>query len=152
MRRKSQQQSLLAGPPDELSTNEKIAKVNVINGNNVFTVTLPSNADEVDNTASGDSQVLVELPPKFRNSMWVRRGGFVLVNCSTFEGRANKLAGEIVDVIHDEKSWMKMHYWPAQFRKQAAESTTEENDCDNDLPFEGNPNRRRQESDDDDEN
>ena len=48
---------------------------------------------------------------RFRNAVWVRRGGFVLIKMEAFaEG---KVGGEIMDVIIDEKKWRKEGYWLA---------------------------------------
>ena len=55
------------------------------------------------------SELLVELPMKFRNAVWVRRGGFVLIDT---EGHTNgKVNGEIMDVVRDEKVWRRLDYW-----------------------------------------
>lgn len=145
MGRKNQQQALQAGPPDELLPSEKIAKVESINGNNIYTVSFADSQDtNAAPSATGKILSLVELPPKFRNSIWIRRGGFVLVNCAAFDGRDNKLAGEIVNVIHDEKSWMKMNYWPVLFRKQKDHTNgIEVGDDDEELQG-GNLNKRRE--------
>lgn len=158
MGRKNQQQALLSGPPAELTPSQAIGRVEVINGNNIYTVTLPS-APATANVQA--SLHMVELPPKFRNTMWIRRGGFVLVDRGAFEGRENKLSGEIVTVIHDEKSWRKMNYWPTEFAKVSAETTktqTQRNNNDgedsseDELLGSGNMNRRRQQdSSDEDE-
>jgi probable RNA-binding protein EIF1AD len=57
------------------------------------------------------SELLVELPMRFRNAVWVRRGGFVLIETEgVTEG---KVGGEIVEVIMDEKTWRKLAYWLA---------------------------------------
>jgi probable RNA-binding protein EIF1AD len=83
------------------------------------------------------SELLVELPMKFRNAVWVRRGGFVLIDT---EGHTNgKVNGEIMDVVRDEKVWRRLDYWsvhlhfcidfrPAGFRrKEESDDEPEEN-------------------------
>lgn len=55
--------------------------------------------------------LLVELPPRFRSQIWIKRGGYVVIDPSAFEGRENKLGGEIVNVVRDEKQWRKQAYW-----------------------------------------
>jgi probable RNA-binding protein EIF1AD len=57
------------------------------------------------------SELLVELPMRFRNAVWVRRGGFVLIATEGFTD--GKVGGEIVQVIMDEKAWRKLEYWCA---------------------------------------
>lgn len=149
MGRKNQRQALQSGPPPELAISQKIGKVETINGNNIYTVILPDLEDEsISGTAR--SLHLVELPPKFRNTMWIRRGGFVLIDCGAFEGRENKLSGEIVTVIHDEKSWRKMDYWPNEFKKAEVPTPMADPDTDDSLSG-GNPNRRPYDSDHDEE-
>lgn len=88
-------------PPAKLEDGQVIAQVNKAEGNNLYTVKLPS-AEEV---------LLVELPARFRSAIWIKRGNFVLVNTLAFEGRDNKLAGEIVNVVRGEKIWRKQPYW-----------------------------------------
>ena len=62
---------------------------------------------------ASQSELLVELPMRFRNAVWVRRGGFVLIEMEGFtEG---KVGGEIVEVIMDEKRWRKEGYWFVEF-------------------------------------
>jgi probable RNA-binding protein EIF1AD len=85
-------------PPDELKPTQHIARISKLHGNSIYTVELPSK-----------SELLVELPMKFRNAVWVRRGGFVLIET---EGHTDgKVNGEIVDVVRDEKVWRKLDYW-----------------------------------------
>ncbi len=89
-------------PPDVLGDGEFIARVMRAAGNNLFQVQLPSSAT-----------MLVELPSRFRSTVWIRRGGYVLVDTKALEHRDNKLGGEIVNVVRDEKAWRKQPYWCA---------------------------------------
>jgi probable RNA-binding protein EIF1AD len=59
----------------------------------------------------GGKEVLVELEPKFRSTIWIKRGSYVLVDSDTMADRDNKLDGEIVNVVRDEREWRKMSYW-----------------------------------------
>jgi probable RNA-binding protein EIF1AD len=43
--------------------------------------------------------------------VWIKRGSFVVVDTSALADRENKLDGEIVNVVRDEKDWRKMAYW-----------------------------------------
>lgn len=73
------------------------------------------------NVESPSSQtLLVELEAKFRSTIWLRRGGYVLVDTTTIADRDNKIDGEIVNVVRDEKRWSKAPFWPKQFVKKAA--------------------------------
>lgn len=88
-------------PPACLEESHMIARVRKIEGNNLYSVEIPA----------GNEPLLVELPSRFRSQIWIKRGGFVVVDTSAFEGRSNKLNGEIVNVVRDEKQWRKQSYW-----------------------------------------
>lgn len=90
-------------PPDELAQYQFVARVGKPEGNNLYSCILP-------NTKT----VVVELAQRFRNTIWIKRGGFVLVDMTPDEERSNansKVQGEIVNVVRDEKAWRKMSYW-----------------------------------------
>ena len=88
-------------PPAALDTGHAIALVNKAEGKNLFSVKLPNQQDVL----------LVELPGRFRSQIWIKRGGYVVIDTQKFEARDNKLSGEIVNVIRDEKQWRKQAYW-----------------------------------------
>lgn len=87
-------------PPESLSPGQSVARVVKAAGNNLYSVELPSGR-----------QVLVELPSRFRSAIWIKRGGYVLVDTTVLADRENKLSGEIVNVVADEKGWRKQRYW-----------------------------------------
>jgi probable RNA-binding protein EIF1AD len=87
-------------PPDKLADGQVIAQVIKMAANNLVEVKLPDGKD-----------LLVELSSKFRNAIWIRRGGYVLIDTKAFEHRENKLDGEIMNVVRDEKDWRKQAYW-----------------------------------------
>lgn len=90
-------------PPDELAQHQSVARVGKAEGNSMYTCTLPNK-----------KPVLVELPTRFRNTIWIKRGGFVLVDLTPSEEqqKANsKYDGEIINVVRDEKAWRKQAYW-----------------------------------------
>ena len=87
-------------PPASLEPFQHIARISKPHGNAIYTVELASK-----------SELLVELPMRFRNAVWVRRGGFVLIATEGFTD--GKVGGEIVQVIMDEKTWRKQDYWCA---------------------------------------
>ena len=87
-------------PPAALEPNELLAQVVKGEGNNLFTVALPSK-----------STLLVELHQRFRSTIWIRPGSYVVVNTTAFEDRDNKLGGEITNVVREDKRWRKMPYW-----------------------------------------
>lgn len=87
-------------PPDELTAGQEIARAIKATGNNVYLVELPAG-----------KCILVELPARFRSTIWIKRGSYVVVDTNALDGRENKLAGEIVNVVRDEKAWRKAPFW-----------------------------------------
>lgn len=90
-----------SSPPAVLDQGNHIALVKKAEGNNLYSVELPSEKEPL----------LVELPSRFRSQIWIKRGGYVVVDRTAFDGRENKLGGEIVNVVRDEKQWRKQTYW-----------------------------------------
>ena len=88
-------------PPDELNEDQSIARVIKIEGNHRYTCELPSK-----------KPILVELEDRFRSTIWIKRGGYVLVDLTFSEERkGSRVIGEIVNVVRDEKDWRKQPYW-----------------------------------------
>lgn len=106
-----------SAPPDELPESHIIARVIKGEGNNLFRV----------QEAKG-KKLLVELPSQFRSTFFLRRGGFVVVNLAAFAERDNKLDGEIVNLVREEKAWRKQSYWPAEFAKKQYEDSEDESE------------------------
>jgi probable RNA-binding protein EIF1AD len=92
---------LTSVPPNPpLLSSQVIGRIVQAQGKNLFTCALPS----------GDS-ILAELAPIFRGTAWLRRGGYVLIDRAAFNGRENKIGGQVVNVIRNEREWKKMDYW-----------------------------------------
>ena len=87
-------------PPRTLSPTQAIARVVNAAGNSLYSVELPST-----------KTLLVEMPSRFRNTIWIKRGGYVLIDTNSSDDRDNKLNGDIVNVVRDEKDWRKEPYW-----------------------------------------
>jgi probable RNA-binding protein EIF1AD len=87
-------------PPDSLEPSHAIARVTKAEGKNLYNAELP-----------GGKAILAELEAKFRSTVWIKRGSYVVVDMSAMAERDNKLDGEIVNVVRDEKAWRKMPYW-----------------------------------------
>lgn len=102
-------------PPDTLQPGQLIARIIGAKGKNLYEVELPSS-----------QTLLVELEAKFRSTIWLRRGGYVLVDTTTLADRDNKIEGEIVNVVRDEKRWRKASYWPKTFVKKAVPAENDE--------------------------
>ncbi|KAF8250213.1 hypothetical protein K440DRAFT_619694 [Wilcoxina mikolae CBS 423.85] len=93
--------SLTSLPPEApIPSSQTIGRISQAQGKNLFTCVLPS----------GDT-ILAELAPIFRGKAWLRRGGYVLIDTAAFEVRENKIGGQIVNVVRNEKDWRKMDYW-----------------------------------------
>src|SRR5579871_6357958 len=87
----------MSTPPDSLSESQSIARVIKAMGNNIF------NVEQADG-----KELLVELPTQFRSTFWIKRGSYVVVDSQALAERENKLHGEIINVVHEEKIWRKM--------------------------------------------
>ncbi|KAL8942481.1 MAG: hypothetical protein Q9211_001375 [Gyalolechia sp. 1 TL-2023] len=99
-----------SSPPATLDECHAIARVRTAEGQNLYAVELPSNT----------KPLLVELPSRFRSQIWIKRGGYVVVDTTAFADRDNKLDGEIVNVVRDEREWRKQSYWPSEFDKKSS--------------------------------
>lgn len=87
-------------PPDTLAEGQTIARIIKATGNSIYSIELPSK-----------ETVLVELPARFRSTIWMKRGSYVVVDTNALEDRDNKLHGEIVNIVRDEKAWRKARFW-----------------------------------------
>ena len=90
-------------PPTTLDGSHQIARVLKAEGKNLYSVQICGQTEPL----------LVELPSRFRSQIWIKRGGFVVVDRAAFEDRENKLDGEIANIVRDEKKWRKQPYWSA---------------------------------------
>jgi probable RNA-binding protein EIF1AD len=125
-------------PPDALAPGQKIARVHGGAGNNLYTLELPSR-----------ETLLAELPAKFRSTIWMKRGSYVVVDTAALAGRGNKLGGEIVNIVGDEKAWRKLPYWPVEFPAKTA-AYGRDSDSDGERDDDG-PRMPPSDEDDDDE-
>lgn len=87
-------------PPDELSDTQQIVRAIKATGNNIYLV------EQTDK-----KQMLVELPARFRSAIWIKRSSYVVVDTKGQEERDNKIRGEIVNIVRDEKAWRKAPFW-----------------------------------------
>ncbi|KAI4761006.1 putative eukaryotic translation initiation factor eIF1a-like protein [Aureobasidium sp. EXF-3400] len=104
-------------PPPSLTSTQSVARVQQAAGNNLYRIELP------------DTKVLlVELPARFRSTIWIKRGGFVLVDTGAMNERENKLDGEIINVVRNEKEWRKQGYWPKEFVQRISYADEDDSD------------------------
>ncbi|KAK6087469.1 S1-like domain-containing protein [Seiridium cupressi] len=104
-----------ATPPDELTANQSLACVIKAEGNSLYSCSLPS-----------QRTVLVELADRFRNTIWVKRGGYVLVDLIPTNEVKGRVEGEIVNIIREERVWRKQPYWPKEFAQVIYDDEEEE--------------------------
>lgn len=72
------------------------------------------------------TDVVVEMPPKFRNTIFVKRGGYCVISIyqqivdleTVPELSAYKVHGEISNIVVNEREWQKYPYWPEEYKKQ----------------------------------
>ncbi|TQW00482.1 hypothetical protein V2A60_001561 [Cordyceps javanica] len=95
-------------PPDVLAANQSLVRVVKPEGNNLFLCALPS-----------QETLLLELAQRFRNTIWVKRGGFALAERYEDGATDTRAQGEIINIVRAEKDWRKMPYWPKEFAKAA---------------------------------
>lgn len=89
-----------AVPPDALLPTQAIARIVSNDGRNLYTVSLP-----------GGKTLRAELDPKFVNTVWMKRGGFVLVQIRDDAAEGGKIPADIVNVVREERAWRKMPWW-----------------------------------------
>ncbi|KAI0899871.1 nucleic acid-binding protein [Annulohypoxylon nitens] len=102
-------------PPDQLTETQSLAKVIEAEGNSLYTCSLPNR-----------QTVLVELATRFRNTIWIKRGGYVLVDLTSSKEEKVRAEGEIVNIVGDEKEWRKQSYWPKEFPRFTYEDSDED--------------------------
>lgn len=106
-------------PPASLPATNALARITRAAGNNLYEVLVPSSFSLPSSSCSsssvapndGTTSLLVEMPRRFRSTIWVKRGSYVVVDVAALAGRENKLGGEIVNVVREEKRWRRMAYW-----------------------------------------
>ncbi|KAF4461901.1 eukaryotic translation initiation factor eIF1a [Fusarium albosuccineum] len=104
-------------PPDDLEVNQSIVRVVKPEGNNLYTCELPNT-----------EPIVLELAQRFRNTIWIKRGGFVLAERYEDSKEDTRAMGEIVNVVRDEKLWRKQAYWPKEFVKNAYDLSDSEDE------------------------
>ena len=87
-------------PPDALEANQIIARVDKSLGHSRYSCQLPNK-----------SLVVVELDERFRQTGWVERGNYVLLERYAASQVEDEAVGKIINIAKDEKAWRKMPYW-----------------------------------------
>jgi probable RNA-binding protein EIF1AD len=87
-------------PPASLEPNQYIVRVVKPEGNNLYACEL-----------ANKKPIILELAQRFRNTIWIKRGGFVVAERYPAETEETRADGEIINVVRDEKLWRKQSYW-----------------------------------------
>lgn len=98
-------------PPDDLG-DQIIGSIVKPRGNSLYEVSVP----ESHQSKAPEPVLLVSMPPKFRNTVFVKRGGFVVVEL--YDDIDSKVHGEISYIVTDKREWQRYPYWPAEYRKE----------------------------------
>lgn len=101
----------------EIKDDHKLAQVLKTRGNHLYEVRTTDNR-----------QFLVSMPSKFRNTIWIKPGSFVIIE---FIAEGNKVKGEIVKILLKEhvKEMKKNSFWLHEFDiLEQAESKRENDD------------------------
>ncbi|KAJ3141991.1 putative RNA-binding protein eif1ad [Irineochytrium annulatum] len=110
-----------------IKPGQLVAKVLDIRGGGLFEVGFPpEGTDNADGATAEGAKCLVQLPPKFKNIVWVKRGNFVIVDRSELSA---KVEGEIIHVLRPEhiKDLRQSGDWPTAFENKV-ENTEEIDD------------------------
>lgn len=101
-----------SAPALDPQTSDSYAKVTESRGKGQFLVTLPSGSTH-----------LIHMPAKFRNTLWIRRGSFVI---------ARPESGELVHVLTTEqvKEIKREGKWPVEFNTPIFEEESSESSVD----------------------
>jgi probable RNA-binding protein EIF1AD len=88
------------------SKSDSYAKVIETRGKGQFLVSLPDS-----------TQVLVYMPPKFRNALWIRRGSYIIIRQYP-EAQQSSGSNELLHVLSGEqvKEIKKEGGWPEEFK------------------------------------
>jgi probable RNA-binding protein EIF1AD len=122
----------LGNPPDEIKPFEVIGSVIKPRGNSLYDISIPSsewvkvesisksNIDQ--DLGSENKSILASMPPKFRNTIFVKRGGFVVVELYQLDDdqkktlAIGKVKGDISNIVTNKKDWQRYPYWPNEFK------------------------------------
>ncbi|GIL77429.1 hypothetical protein Vretifemale_6881 [Volvox reticuliferus] len=97
-------------------------------------------------------QTLVLMPAKFNKKLWVKRGGYLLVEDSPAAGEDTKVTGTILSVLYDDhiKQLAKMPgVWPEEFVLKEEKSSIEKLIPPSHIHHDGDEERQAGPADDD---
>ncbi|KAF9179720.1 putative RNA-binding protein eif1ad [Haplosporangium sp. Z 767] len=114
-RRKQVPADILTEVP-ELEEGQRFARVLATRGKNIHEVQF-----------SDGEELLVNLPPKFRSLVWVKRGSYVIIEPAEEQDRT-KVGGDIIAVLFPDhiKHYKQVGIWP--FKDHLSTSTNAGNE------------------------
>ncbi|KAG0051432.1 putative RNA-binding protein eif1ad [Gryganskiella cystojenkinii] len=129
-RRKQVPTDILTDIP-ELESDQRFARVLGSRGKNIHEVQFPDG-----------EELLVNLPPKFRSLVWVKRGSYVIIQPAEEEDKT-KVAGDIAAVLFPDhiKKYKQEGIWPFGDRNAKDVSSDEDEDSNSDDDLFVNNNR-----------
>jgi len=86
--------------PDTLEANQIIARVDRALPRGQYNCLLPNK-----------SIVVVDLDERFRQTIWVQRNNYVLLERYPPKEVEGEAVAKIINIVVDEKQWRKMPYW-----------------------------------------
>lgn len=101
-------------PPSELAENQVIGSVVKPRGNSQYEIKI---SDGTSSKLGVPNTIVGIMPKKFRNTVYVKRGGYLLVDLydDLVKDGTDKLHGEISNIVLDRKEWQRYPYWPSEF-------------------------------------
>ncbi|KAA8904576.1 hypothetical protein TRICI_005446 [Trichomonascus ciferrii] len=109
-------------PPEELNKDQVIGAIAKPLGNSLYDLEVPESQwgrvieifpDLKDKT---DRTIVISMPPKFRNTVFVKRGGQVVVDLYTDEP-STRAYGDLSNVVTNKKEWQRYPYWPQEYKQ-----------------------------------
>jgi probable RNA-binding protein EIF1AD len=91
MSKKRTRQSVLNDLPTIDSPTQIVCRHASPRGKNMHVVTTPSGMN-----------IVAYLPPRFRNTVWLKRGNHLIVETREHEVKEDKLSGEILYILNDK--------------------------------------------------
>ncbi|KAG0198158.1 hypothetical protein BGX28_008385 [Mortierella sp. GBA30] len=120
-RRKQATSDILTDVP-ELEEGQRFARVLGSRGKNIHEVQFPDG-----------EELLVNLPPKFRSLVWVKRGSYVIIEPAE-EDDKTKVGGDITAVLFPDhiKQYKQEGIWPFEDQLSSSMGNDEESGSDSD--------------------
>lgn len=103
---------------------DSYAKVIETRGKGQFLVSLPNSS----------AQVLVYMPPKFRNTLWIRRGSYIIIRKYSDDQNSTTGSSEILHVLSNDQikeiKKVQGNAWPEDFKTDFGVVSASESEAD----------------------